>query len=70
MDYLQYPVDVTALVQTVIVSPHAPVNVFDDVKSLISKHGCGSIPVVKCGFTGFGHFLPTDDEIAEILDKK
>lgn len=69
-DGLSYPVDVPALAQTVIVSRHAPANVFDDVKALVSKHGCGSIPVVKSGFTGFGHLLPTADEIAELLDKK
>jgi len=36
----------------------------------VSKHGYGSIPVAKSGFTGFGHLLPTADEIAEILGKK
>jgi hypothetical protein len=69
-DGLSYPVDVPSLAQSLIVSPHAPANVFDDVKVLVSKHGYGSIPVVKSGFTGFGHFLPTADEIAEILDEK
>lgn len=32
-DGLSYPVDVPALAQTVIVSRHAPANVFDDVKA-------------------------------------
>lgn len=70
LDGLSYPVDVQALAQTVIVSPHAPANVFDDTKALMGKNGYGGIPVVKSEFTGFGHLLPTADEIAEILDKK
>jgi hypothetical protein len=69
-DGLPYPVDVPALAQTVIVSPHAPANVFDDVKALVRKHGYGTIPVVKSEFTPFRHLLPTADEIAETLGKE
>jgi len=65
-DGLSYPADVLALAQTVIVSPHAPAKVFDDVKALLSKHGYGSIPVVKSGFTGFDHLLPTANQIAAL----
>jgi len=65
---LPYPVDVMALVQTVIVSPYAPANVLDDVQSLLTAHGY-AIPVVKSGFTGYGHMLPTFDDIARYSGK-
>lgn len=67
---LSYPVDVPVLAETVIVSPDAPANMFDDVKALMKKHGCGSVPVVKSAFTGFRRLLPTRDEAAEILHKR
>jgi hypothetical protein len=60
---LLYPVDVLDLVQTVIVSPRAPEGTFEHVRALLGKHGYDDIPVVKSGFTGFGHLLPSADEI-------
>jgi hypothetical protein len=63
-DGLSYSVDVLSLVQTVIISPHAPESAFDEVQELLRESGYGSIPVVKSGFTGYGHLLPNADEIA------
>jgi hypothetical protein len=56
---LSFPVDAKALVQTVIVSPQAAATVFDEAQNLLDKHGYGTIPVVKSGFTGYGHLLPS-----------
>lgn len=64
-DGLPYAVDVIALVQTVILSPHAPPTVLDEIQELLQKHGYGSIPVVRSGFTGYGHLLPNADEITK-----
>jgi hypothetical protein len=62
---LSYRVDVSALVQEVIVSPNASVRTKPKVQALLGKHGYGSIPVTKSGYTGYGHLLPvTADEIA------
>jgi hypothetical protein len=68
-DGLSYLVDVLSLVQTVIISPHAPASVFDEVQELLRKSGYGSIPVVKSGFTGYGHLLPNADEVARYSSK-
>jgi len=57
-DGLSRPVDLVALAQTIIVSPRAPANLFDDVKTLLSNNGYGSIPVEKSGYAGFDHLLP------------
>jgi hypothetical protein len=61
---LPYAVDIQALVQTVVVSPHAPASLLGEVEELLKKHGYGSIPIVRSGFTGFGHLLPTAADIA------
>ncbi len=66
---LSYAVDVIALVQMVIVSPHAPANVLDEVQELLRKYDYGTIPVVKSGFTGYGHLLPNADEIGKYSTK-
>jgi hypothetical protein len=66
---LSYAVDVIALVQTVIVSPHAPAIVLKEVQELLRKYGFGTIPVVKSGFTGYRHLLPNADEIAKYSSK-
>jgi hypothetical protein len=66
---LSYAADVIALVQTVIVSSHAPAIVPDQVQELLRKHGYGTIPIVKSGFTGYGHLLPDTDEIAKYSGK-
>jgi hypothetical protein len=64
-DGLSYAVDVIALVKTVIVSPHASATVLHEIQELLQKHGYGTIPVVKSGFTGYGHLLPNADEITK-----
>ena len=68
-DGLSYPVDVLSWIQTVIVSPHVPPVVFGEVQDLLRKSGYGSIPVVRSGFAGYGHLLPTADEIARYSTK-
>ena len=66
---LSYAVDVIALVQTVIVSPHAPAIVLDTVQELLRKCGYETIQVVKSGYTGYGHLLPSADEIGKYSSK-
>jgi hypothetical protein len=66
---LSYPVDVLGLVQTVIVAPHVQPSIHNEVQELLKKCGYGSIAVVKSGFTGFGHLLPTADEAAKYSNK-
>jgi hypothetical protein len=67
---LTYPVDVKALVQTVVVSRHAPAGVLEDAQQLLAKYGYGSIPGVNSGFTGYNHMLPSSDEVARFSGKK
>lgn len=64
---LLFPIDLRFLIQSVIVSPHAPATIFDEVRNLLNKYEHHDIPVVKSAFTGFGHLLPSTDEIARIL---
>jgi len=66
---LPYPVDVIALVQSVIVSRHASAIVLDEVREILRKYGYGTVPVVKSGFTGYDHLLPNADEIAKYSSK-
>ena len=66
---LSYSVDVLSVVQTVIISPHAPAGVIDEVQKLLRKSGYESIAVVKSGFTGYDHLLPNADEIARYAGK-
>lgn len=66
---LSYPVDVLGFVHTVIVAPHAPPNTHDEVRELLKRCGYGSIPLVKSGFTDYGHLLPTADEVAKYCNE-
>ena len=66
---LSFPVDINALVERVIVSPHAQDAVLEEVNDLLGECGSGTIPVVRSGFTGYGRFLPTVEEIARYSKK-
>jgi hypothetical protein len=61
---LQFPVDINRLVEAVVVSPHAEADVFDQVQDLLATHSY-DIPLSKSGFTGYGHLLPTAEEISQ-----
>ena len=60
---LPFPVNIKELVQSIIVSPHAPAGVLDETQDLLTSHGY-KIPVSTSRFTGYDHLLPTADEIS------
>ena len=61
-----FPVDLPALVNMVIISPSAPACVSSHVKELLVRAGVAGMPVVPSGFIGYGHLLPTVDDIRNV----